>query len=103
MEEEDKKAERDLEILKEYHKKDTKSVKKIFITLFLLGASVYIVKLLMEFFSWRERFWKLTICKLGWAPEYESQPILLRTLQRTLQLTLGLARETDQLTEILCV
>ena len=51
MEEEDKKAERDLEILKEYHKKDTKSVKKIFITLFLLGASVYIVKLLMEFFS----------------------------------------------------
>ena len=42
-------------------------------------------------------------CKLGWAPEYESQPILLRTLQRTLQLTLGLARETDQLTEILCV
>ena len=33
--------------------------------------------------------------------EYESQPILLRTLQRTLQLTLGLARETDQLTTIL--
>ena len=50
-EEEDEKTKRDLEILKEYHKKDTKSVKKIFITLFLLGASVYIVKLLMEFFS----------------------------------------------------
>ena len=51
MEEEDKKAERDLEILKEYHKKDTKSVKKIFITLFLIFALVYIVKLLMGFFS----------------------------------------------------
>ena len=50
-EEEDEKTKRDLEILKEYHKKDTKSVKKIFITLFLLGASVYIVKLLIEFFS----------------------------------------------------
>ena len=50
-EEEDEKTKRDLEILKEYHKKDTKSVKKIFITLFLLGASVYIVKFLMEFFS----------------------------------------------------
>ena len=50
MEEEDKKAERDLEILKEYHKKDTKSVKKIFIALFFLGALFYIVKLLMEFF-----------------------------------------------------
>ena len=49
MEEEDKKAEHDLEILKEYHKKDTKSVKKIFIALFLLAASVYIVKLLMGF------------------------------------------------------
>jgi len=30
MEEEDKKAERDLEILKKYNKKETKSVKKIF-------------------------------------------------------------------------
>ena len=28
MEEEDRKAERDLEILKKYHKKETKSVKK---------------------------------------------------------------------------
>ena len=50
MEEEDKKAERDLEILKKYHKKETKSVKKIFITLFLLGALIYIVKFLMGFF-----------------------------------------------------
>ena len=49
MEEEDKKAERDLEILKEDHTKDTKSVKKIFITLFLLGALIYIVNFLMGF------------------------------------------------------
>ena len=41
MEEEDKKAERDLEILKKYYKKETKSVKKIFITLFLIFALVY--------------------------------------------------------------
>ena len=51
MEEEDKKAERDLEILKKYHEKDTKSVKKIFIALFFLGALFYIVKLLMGYFS----------------------------------------------------
>ena len=51
MEEEDKKAERDLEILKKYHKKETKSVKNIFITLFLIFALVYIVKFLMEFLS----------------------------------------------------
>ena len=51
MEEEDKKAERDLEILKKYHKKETKSVKYIFLTIFLVFALVYIVKLLMEFFS----------------------------------------------------
>ena len=44
------KAERDLEILKKYNKKETKSVKKIFITLFLIFALVYIVKLLMGFF-----------------------------------------------------
>ena len=49
MEEEDKKAERNLEILKKYHKKETKSVKKIFITLFLLGALIYIVNFLMGF------------------------------------------------------
>ena len=51
MEEEDKKAERDLEILKKYNKKEIKGVKKIFITLFLIFALVYIVKLLMGFFS----------------------------------------------------
>ena len=50
MEEEDKKAERDLEILKNYQKKEAKSIKKIFITLFLLGALIYIVKFLMGFF-----------------------------------------------------
>jgi len=50
MEEEDKKAERDLEILKKFHKEETKSLKKIFITLFLIFALVYIVKLLMGFF-----------------------------------------------------
>ena len=50
MEEEDKKTERDLEILKKYHKKETKSLKKIFITLFLIFALVYVVKLLMGFF-----------------------------------------------------
>jgi len=50
-EEEDEKTKRDLEILKKYHKKETKSVKKIFLTLFLLGASVYIVKLLIGFFK----------------------------------------------------
>ena len=50
MEEENKKAERDLEILKKFHKKETKSLKKIFITLFLIFGLVYIVKLLMGFF-----------------------------------------------------
>ena len=50
-EEEDEKTKRDLEILKEYHKKDTKNVKYIFITIFLVFALVYIVKLLMEFFK----------------------------------------------------
>ena len=51
MEEEDKKAERDLEILKKCHKKETKSVKYIFLAIFLVFALVYIVKLLMGFFS----------------------------------------------------
>ena len=50
-EEEDEKTKRNLGILKEYHKKETKSVKKIFIALFLLGASVYIVKFLIGFFK----------------------------------------------------
>ena len=48
-EEEDEKTKHDLEILKEYHKKETKSVKKIFITLFLIFALVYIVNFLMGF------------------------------------------------------
>ena len=51
MEEEDKKAERDLEILKKYHKKETKGVKKIFISLFLIFAVVFIVGFLKEFFK----------------------------------------------------
>jgi len=50
-EEEDEKTKRNLGILKEYHKKETKSVKKIFITLFLIFALVYIVKLLIGFLS----------------------------------------------------
>ena len=50
MEEEDKKAELNSEILKKHHKKEVKDLKKIFITLFLIFALVYIVKLLMEFF-----------------------------------------------------
>ena len=49
-EEEDEKTKRDLEILKKYHKEETKGVKKIFITFFLIFALVYIVKLLMGFF-----------------------------------------------------
>ena len=49
MEEEDKKAERDLEILKKHHKKETKNVKYIFLTILLLVALIYIVKFLMEF------------------------------------------------------
>ena len=50
-EEEDEKTKHDLEIWKKYHEKDTKSVKKIFIALFFLGALFYIVKLLMGYFS----------------------------------------------------
>ena len=49
MEEEDKKGERDLEILKKYHKKETKNMKYIFLTIFLLVALFYIVKFLMGF------------------------------------------------------
>jgi len=48
-EEEDEKTKRDLEILKNYKKKEAKSIKKLFIALFLLGALIYIVKFLMEF------------------------------------------------------
>ena len=49
-EEEDEKTKHNLEILKKYHKEETKGVKKIFITLFLIFVLVYIVKLLMGFF-----------------------------------------------------
>ena len=49
MEEEDEKTKRDLEIWKKYHKKETKSVKKIWITIFLLAALIYIVNFLMGF------------------------------------------------------
>ena len=51
MEEEDKKAELDLEILTKYKIKEAKSIKKIFITIFLLVALIYIVNFLMEFFK----------------------------------------------------
>ena len=47
MEEEDKKAELNSEILKNYQKKEAKNIKKIFITLFLLGALGYIVNFLI--------------------------------------------------------
>ena len=50
MEEEDKNAERDLEILKNYQKKEAKSIKKIFITIFLLAALIYVVRFLTGFF-----------------------------------------------------
>ena len=52
-EEQDEKTKRNLEILKKYHKKETKNVKYIFITIFLVFALVYIVKLLMEFFKYQ--------------------------------------------------
>ena len=44
MEEEDKKTERDLEILKNYQKKEAKSIKKIFIFIFLVVVLTYIMK-----------------------------------------------------------
>jgi len=47
MEEEDKKAELNSEILKNYQKKESENVKKIFITLFLLGVLGYIVNFLI--------------------------------------------------------
>jgi len=47
MEEEDKKAERNLEILKNYQEKESKNIKKIFVTLFLLGVLGYLVNSLM--------------------------------------------------------
>ena len=50
MEEEDKKVELNSEIWKKYEKKEAKSLKKIFITIFLLAALIYLVKFLTEFF-----------------------------------------------------
>ena len=44
MEEEDKKVELNSEIWKKYEKKEAKNLKKIFITIFLLAALVYLVK-----------------------------------------------------------
>ena len=49
-EEEDEKTKHDSGIWKKYAKKEAKNLKKIFITLFLIFALVYIVKLLMGFF-----------------------------------------------------
>ena len=48
-EEQDERTKRDLEILKKYHKKETKDVKYIFLTILLLVAFGYIVKFLMGF------------------------------------------------------
>ena len=50
MEEEDKKVELDSEIFKNYQKKEAKNIKKIFITIFLLAALIYVVKFLTGFF-----------------------------------------------------
>ena len=49
MEEEDKKSELDSEILMKYKKKEAKDLKKIWITIFLLAALIYIVNFLMGF------------------------------------------------------
>ena len=51
MEEEDKKAELDAEIWKKHQKKEAKDLKKIWITIFLLAALIYIVKFLMGVFK----------------------------------------------------
>ena len=51
MEEEDKKTELNSEIWKKYKKKETKDLKKIFITIFLLAALIYVVKFLTGFFK----------------------------------------------------
>ena len=50
MEEEDKKVELNSEIWNKYEKKEAKNLKKIFITIFLLAALIYVVKFLTEFF-----------------------------------------------------
>ena len=48
--EEDKKTEPDSDIWKKYEKKEAKNLKKIFITIFLLAALIYVVKFLTKFF-----------------------------------------------------
>ena len=48
--EEDKKAELESEVWKKYEKKEVKNLKKIFITIFLLAALIYVVKFLTGFF-----------------------------------------------------
>ena len=50
MEEEDKKAELDSEIWKKHQKKEAKDLKKIWITIFLLAALIYVVKFLTGYF-----------------------------------------------------
>ena len=49
MEEEDKKAEFNSEIWKQHQKKEAKDLKKIWITIYLLAALIYIVNFLMGF------------------------------------------------------
>ena len=46
-EEEDEKTKRDLEILKNYQKKEAQGIKKIFIIIFILVALGYLANLLM--------------------------------------------------------
>ena len=53
--EEDKKVELDSDIWKKYEKKEAKNLKKIFITIFLLVASIYIVKFLRGFFNMKNQ------------------------------------------------
>ena len=47
MEEKDKKTESNLEIWKKHQEKEAKGLRKIFITLFLLGVLGYVVNFLM--------------------------------------------------------
>ena len=49
-EEEDEKTKHDSEIWKKYEKKEAKNLKKIFITIFLLAALIYVVKFLTGYF-----------------------------------------------------
>jgi len=46
----DKKVEPDSDIWRKYEKKEAKNLEKIFITIFILVALVYVVKFLMGFF-----------------------------------------------------